>query len=295
MVKTIKHFNWTESFSLKSLLYTLTGAFFVIVAFQGFMIPNHFMDGGITGISLLLHEVFHINVAIPLLILNIPFLFIGYKKIGGAFALHSLLALIIVVVLIQFIEIPAITDDKVLIAVFGGFFIGLGLGLIIKAGGVLDGLEVIAVYTNKNSRFSTSEIVMVINTVIFITAATLLGIEIALYSIITFFTALQFSNYVVDGFDEYTSMNIVSKKPETIKPLLVQKYGKAITVYKGERGYLPKQFSEVYECDIIVTVVTRLEIFNIQNEIYTIDPDAFIYIQRIKEVKGGVVKLMRKH
>jgi uncharacterized membrane-anchored protein YitT (DUF2179 family) len=259
------------------------------------MIPNHFIDGGVTGISILIHEIFHIDVSIPLILINLPFIFIGYHKIGKNFAIHSLLAVILLAILIQFIEIPTITEDMVLIAIFGGLFIGLGIGFVIKGGGVIDGVEVIAEYSNKKLPISTSEIIMLFNTMLFLLAAYSLGIEKAMYSILTYFTALQVSNYVVDGFEEYTSLTVISSKHEEMKAIIVKKHNKAISVYKGERGYLPGSFKVKHDTDIIVTVVTRLEIHKLKNAIFGLDANAFIFIQSIKEVGGGEIKRLRDH
>ena len=287
--------NWKSVFSAKSLLFIILGSLCATIAIKGFMIPNHFIDGGVTGISILIHEIFHIDVSIPLVIINLPFIFIGYHKIGKNFAIHALFAVLLLAVLIQFIEIPTITEDKVLIALFGGLFIGLGIGFVIKGGGVIDGLEVIAEYSNKKLPISTSEIIMLFNTLLFLIAAYSLGIEKAMYSILTYFTALQVSNYVVDGFEEYTSLTVISSKHEEMKEMIVKKHNKAISVYKGERGYLPGSFEVKHDTDIIVAVVTRLEIHKLKNAIFNMDPNAFIFIQSIKEVGGGEIKKLREH
>jgi uncharacterized membrane-anchored protein YitT (DUF2179 family) len=290
-----ENINWNSVFSAKSLLFIILGSLCATIAIKGFMIPNHFIDGGVTGISILIHEIFHIDVSIPLILINLPFIFIGYHKIGKNFAIHSLLAVILLAILIQFIEIPTITEDMVLIAIFGGLFIGLGIGFVIKGGGVIDGVEVIAEYSNKKLPISTSEIIMLFNTMLFLLAAYSLGIEKAMYSILTYFTALQVSNYVVDGFEEYTSLTVISSKHEEMKAIIVKKHNKAISVYKGERGYLPGSFKVKHDTDIIVTVVTRLEIHKLKNAIFGLDANAFIFIQSIKEVGGGEIKRLRDH
>lgn len=282
--------NWKSIFSLSSVTYTILGVFSALVALQGFMIPNHFLDGGITGISILVEEVFHIPFSISLIIFNLPFIYIGYKKIGKTFSVNSFLAVIVLAILMTFITFPQITSDKVLIAVFGGFFIGLGIGLVIRGGGVIDGLEIIAHYTNKKIGFSTSEIIMSFNTLLFIGAAFEFGIETAMYSILVYFTAMKTSDYVVDGFEEFTALTIISKDFEMVKSVIVNDFGKAITVYKGERGYLPGTFEVKQDCDIVMTIVTRIEIHRIKESIKIIDPKAFFYVQRIKEVKGGLGK-----
>ena len=206
-----------------------------------------------------------------------------------------MIAITLLAVLMTYINIPVVTSDKVLIAVFGGFLIGLGVGLAIRGGSMIDGLEIIAEYTNEKSGLSTSEIVLLINSMIFLTAALGLGIEPAMYSILTYFTATRTSDYVVDGFEQYTALTVVSKEYEAVKSIIVNEFGKAISVYKGERGYLPGSFDENYECDIVMTIVTRLEMHRIKQAILKLDPNAFLYVQTIKEVKGGVVKPHRQH
>lgn len=282
--------DWKSIFSLSSMMYTLLGVFSALIALQGFMIPNHFLDGGVTGISILVEEVFHIPFSVCLILFNLPFIFMGYKKIGKTFSVNAFIAVILLAVLMTFITFPQITSDKVLIAVFGGFFIGLGIGLVIRGGGVIDGLEIIAHYTNKKIGFSTGEIIMSFNTLLFIGAAFEFGLETAMYSILVYFTAMKTSDYVVDGFEEFTALTIISKEFETVKSVIVNDFGKAITVYKGERGYLPSSFQIKQDCDIVMTIVTRIEIHRIKEVIKELDPNAFFYVQRIKEVKGGIGK-----
>lgn len=287
--------NWKEIFSVHSILFTLGGVIMASIAFKGFMIPNKFIDGGMTGLSIVLHEVFHINISLLLVVLNLPFIIIGYRKIGRTFALQTSMAILLLAIIIHFLQIDPITNDKVLIAIFGGFFIGLGIGLVIKGGGVIDGMEVLADYTNKKVGFTTSEIVMLFNSGIILAVAYFFGWEAGMYSILTYFTAMKTSDYVVDGFEEYTALTVISGKYEEIKLCIVTEFGKAITVYKGERGYLPGKYDIKHDTHIVVTIVTRLELHQIKNAIYQSDPNAFIYISSIKEVSGGLIKKRRKH
>ena len=288
-------FNFKSVFTFKSLLLKILGVTCAVVAIKGFMIPNHFLDGGLLGISILIHEFYHIDVWIPLLILNIPFVFIGYKKIGKTFAVHALVSLIILGIALNVMPIPTITRDSFLVAAFGGVLVGLGIGLVIRGGGVIDGLEVIAEYTNKKFGLSTAEIIMTINTTIFLTIAFYLGLEKAMYSILTFFTAVKVSDYVVDGFEKLISLTIISPNDQLVKDMVVNKFNKPISVYKGERGNLPGNYGVKHDCDIIVTVVTRLEVHKIKQAISEADPQAFMYIQNIKEVNGGVISRKTGH
>ncbi|MBC7884322.1 MAG: YitT family protein [Saprospiraceae bacterium] len=288
--------HWKSIFSIPGITYTVLGVLSAVVALRGFMIPNHFLDGGVTGISILAHGIFHVNISLLLIVLNIPFVYIGYKKIGKTFAVQAMIAILMLSLLMHFIHFnEAVTEDKILIAIFGGFLIGLGIGLVIKGGGVIDGLEVIADYTNKKYGFTTSEIILFVNTFIFLGAAFSFGIEAAMYSILTYFTAARTADYVVDGFEEYTALTVISKEYEMVKSIIVNDFGKAISVYKGERGYLPGSFDIKYDCDIVMTIVTRLEIHRIKEAISEADPAAFFYVQSIKEVTGGIIKKSRKH
>ncbi|MBS1754182.1 MAG: YitT family protein [Ferruginibacter sp.] len=292
MAKKIKtdKVEWKQVWSLKNLLHIIIGSGLAVLAMKGFMIPNKFLDGGVTGISILIHEIFHINISILVITLNLFFVYLGYRNIGKTFAVQTSIAVLILSAGLLFIDINPITKQPLLIAIFGGIFMGAGVGLVIRGGGVIDGAEVIAVFTRRKTGFSNSEIIMLINCIIFGIAASQFGIETAMYSIITYFTATKATDYVVDGIEQYTAMNIISSKPDEIKNFLVNELGKGITVYKGERGYLPGSFDVRTESDIIVTIVTRLEIKQIQDALTLIDPKAFIYVQSIKEATGGILK-----
>ncbi len=286
---------WNLILAPKNIIYNVLGVGCAIFAMKGFMIPNAFMDGGITGISILLHEIYHINISLLVLTLNIGFIYLGYKYIGKTFAFQTAVAVVLLSLGLLFIEVPVMTNDKLLIALFGGFFIGIGMGLVIRSGGVIDGFEIIAVFTTKKISVSISEIIMVFNTVIFLIAAYKFGIETAMYSIITYFTATKMCNYISDGIEEYITLTIIAADNEPIKNLIVNDFKKGISVYKGERGYLPGSFDIKIDCDIIVTIITRLELLRIKDAIYELQPKAFMYVQSVKEAKGGVIKKKHTH
>jgi uncharacterized membrane-anchored protein YitT (DUF2179 family) len=281
---------WHNVWNSKNLLHLFLGTSLAVLAMKGFMIPNKFMDGGITGISILLHEIFHINISLLVIVLNVVFIYLGYIRIGKTFAVQTTIAVVLLSLGLLFVDIQPITTDKLLIAIFGGILIGTGVGLVIRGGGVIDGAEVIAVFTQRRTGFSNSEIVMLFNTIIFGVAAFQFGIETAMYSIITYFAATRATDYVVDGIEEFTALNIISNLEEEVKSFLVNDLGKGITVYKGERGYLPGSFEIRTECQIIVTIVTRLEIKQIEDALMLIDPKAFVFVQTIKEATGGILK-----
>jgi uncharacterized membrane-anchored protein YitT (DUF2179 family) len=282
--------NWESVWNLKNMFQIILGVAMAVFAMKGFMIPNQFMDGGVIGISILLHEISHINISIFILVFNFGFIYMGYKRIGKTFAVQTTLAVILLAIGLLVSDIPPVTTDRLLIAIFGGILMGTGVGLVIRSGGVIDGSEVIAVFTKRRTGFSNSEIIMLFNTFIFAGAAFHFGLETALYSLITYFATTRATDYVVDGIEQYTSIHVISAQYELVKNFIVNELGKGITVYKGERGYLPGSFDVKQDCEIIVTVVTRLEINQIQGSISKIDPKAFMYIQNVKEADGGILK-----
>ena len=282
--------NWENVWNFKNLAQIIVGTGMAVFAMKGFMIPNQFMDGGVTGISILLHEISHIPISIFIIFFNLPFIYLGYKKIGKTFAVQTTMAVVLLALGLIFIEIKPVTTDPLLIAIFGGILIGTGVALVIRSGGVIDGAEVIAVFTKRRTGFSNSEIIMLFNTFIFAGAAFHFGLETAMYSLITYFAATRATDYVVDGIEQYTAINIISSQHEKVKNFLVNELGKGITVYKGERGYLPGSFNIKTDCEIIVAIVNRLEINQIQESVILIDPKAFIYVHSINDASGGILK-----
>ena len=279
---------------LDSML-AFAGVMIAAIALKLFLVPNHFFDGGITGISLLVHEIYDFNLGLVILLFNLPLIIVSYYSIGQRFALRTLMAVILLGICLMLIPMYALTADKLLICIFGGAFLGIGIGLIMRTGSALDGIEVLAVYTLKRTSFTITEIILGINIVIFTIAGFRFGIETALYSILTYFTATRCIDYVVEGLQAYTGVTIVSGNSEAIKYQLVNKLGRAITVYKGERGFLPGKFEVSAECDIIFTVITRLELRKLKNLVSEVDPKAFVFANTIKEASGGLIKRRHSH
>ena len=280
---------------LGDILQAVIGVTLAAVALKLFLVPNQFFDGGVTGISLLVHEIYHFNLGLVILILNLPLIIVSYYSIGQRFAFRTLLVVILLGVFLLLIPDEAVTADKLLISIFGGAFLGIGVGLIMRTGAALDGIEVLAVYTLKKTSFTITEIILGINIIIFTIAGFQFGVEKALYSILTYFTATRCIDYVVEGLQAYTGVTIVSGKSEAIKYQLVNKLGRGITVYKGERGFLPGQFDVSSDCDIIFTVITRLELRKLKNLVYDVDPKAFVFASTIKEASGGIIKRRHSH
>lgn len=287
--------NWKEILHPKNIILNLVGVAFITLALKGFMIPNKFLDGGVIGASILLHEIFHVPFGILVLVLNLPFLYIGKKILGNTFVVQSLFTFTLIAGSMTFIHIDAVTSDRLLIALFGGCLAGVGMGLCIRSGSVADGIEILALLTTRKIGLNVSEVIFAINSVIFLSAAVFFGIRTALYSIVTYFSAVKSLDYVTNGIEHYTSLHIISGKSEEIKFLIANQFRKGITVIKGERGFLPDSFDQKQDCDIIVTVVTRLELLRIKEKIVEIDPEAFMYIQYIKDASGGILRNKSKH
>ncbi|QQS30792.1 MAG: YitT family protein [Sphingobacteriales bacterium] len=287
--------NWNEIFKVKHILFNVLGVGLVTFALKGFMIPNQFLDGGVTGISILVHEITHLSFAMLIIIFNIPFLFLANRIFDITFTVQSCISIVMLAVCMSVIHIDAVTTDRLLIALFGGGLIGLGIGFCMRGGSTVDGAEVLAALTIRKIGLDTSEVIFAMNSTLFLLAAYSFGITTALYSIVTYFAAIKALDYVTDGFEHYTSLHIISSKSDEIKELIVKGFGKGITVLKGEKGYLPDSFEVRTECDVVVTIVTRLELLRIKEAVIKLDPLAFIYIQQVKEANGGILSKVKNH
>jgi uncharacterized membrane-anchored protein YitT (DUF2179 family) len=280
---------------LQDLLLMVAGVLIAGFALKGFLVPNHFFDGGITGISLLLHEIYHFNLAIVIILLNLPLVIISYYTVGKKFAIRTLSAVVLLGISLWLIPSVQLTSDKLLISIFGGAFLGLGVGLVMRSGAALDGIEVLAIYTLRKTSFTMSEIILGLNIMIFATAAIYLSVETALYSVLTYFCATRTIDYIIEGIQAFTGVTIISGKNEEIKHELVHKFGRGITIYKGERGYLPDNFDQKIDCDIIFTVISRMEMRKLLNVVQNLDPNAFIIANTIREASGGILSRKSHH
>ncbi|WP_258102991.1 YitT family protein [Marinoscillum sp. MHG1-6] len=256
---------------------------------ESFLLPNDVLDGGVTGISLLLTVVTGGRLSVFIFLINIPFLVLGLIQIGKAFAIKSLFSVSLLALVIYSFEFPTITSDPLLVAVFGGFFLGLGIGFTIRGGAILDGTEILAIFLGKKTGFSVGELILIFNILIFSVAAYLLSMETALYSIITYFAASRTVDFVLEGFDEYIGVTIVSAKNKEIREMILTKLRRGATVYHGSKGY-SLQMQEDAKTHIIYTVITRLEIARLESEIEIIDPEAFLVMSKVKDIKGGMIR-----
>ena len=273
---------------IKDFILITLGIFSAAFGFKGFLLANHFIDGGVTGISLLISALTAIPLYVLLICVNIPFVVLGYRIIGKAFAIKTMLAISGLALVVATVPFPDVTQDNLLVAVFGGFFLGAGIGLSVRGGAVIDGTEILAIYLSKKLGTTIGDIIIAINIVIFLAAVYLLSVEIALYSMITYLTASKTLDFIIDGIEEYTGVTIISKHCEEVRLMIIETLGHGVTIYKGESGF-GKQ-GETVDIRIIYTVVTRLELNRLKAEIEKIDSDAFITMSSIRDTRGGMVK-----
>lgn len=288
IVPLVKSLKVEISHTIKEIIFIVIGVFSAGFGLKGFLLPNRFIDGGATGISLLLENITSIELSFLLILVNIPFLILGAKTFSVKFALKSIVAIAFLGFVVHYINYPTITDDKLLIAVFGGFFLGLGIGMSMRGGSVIDGTEVLAIYLSRKLSLTVGDVLLLINIIIFSFGAYMLSIEIALYAILTYLAAAKTVDFVVDGVEEYVGVTIISKEHESIRVMITEKLRRACTIYAGKGGY--GETKTAYNKDIIYTVVTRLELAKLHTEIDKIDNNAFIIMGLVKDLKGGMIK-----
>src|SRR4030095_11391507 len=279
---------------LRDMLFIVTGVLSAGFGLKGFLIPNGFIDGGITGISLLIHIKSTLPLALLIILINLPFIILGWQQISKTFTIKSIVAISLLALTVAALPYPTVTSDKLLIAVFGGFFLGAGIGLTIRGGGVIDGTEILAIFFNRKSSLSVGDFILLFNVIIFSIAAYFLSLEIALYSILIYFAASKTVDFILEGIEEFTGITIISARSNEIANMIKEKLGRGLTIYSGKKGF-GKSGESYHSTDIIFTVITRLEISKLSVEIEKIDPHAFVVMQSIKDTRGGMVKKRPLH
>lgn len=277
----------------KDFFLITIGIFSAAFGFKGFLLTNNFIDGGATGISLLISAVTEIPLPLLIIVVNIPFVLMGYRIVSTKFAIKTALAIAGLALVLATVTFPNVTNDNLLVAVFGGFFLGAGIGFAVRGGAVIDGTEVLAIYLSRKIGSTIGDLIIVINVVIFSAAAYFLGMEIALYSMITYLSASKTLDFIVEGIDEYIGVTIIATNSDEIRQMIIDKMGRGVTVYNGKKGY-GKQ-GETIHTDILYTVVTRLELNRLSLEIEKIEPSAFIVMNSVKDTKGGMIKKRPLH
>lgn len=287
-VERNKNFRIDLKRGVKNFMLIVLGIFSAAFGFKGFLLTNHFIDGGATGISLLISALTKIPLYILIICVNIPFIILAHQVMGRQFAIKTAMAIAGLALVLAFVSFPNVTDDNLLVAIFGGFFLGAGIGFAIRGGAVIDGTEVLAIFLSRKVGATIGDIIIVINVLIFGAAAYFLGVEIALYSMITYLSASKTLDFIVEGIDEYIGVTIVSSQSEEIRQMIINKMGRGVTVYTGKSGYGKR--GETSDVGIIYTVITRLELNKLNTEIEKIEPDAFVVMNSVKDTKGGMIK-----
>ena len=275
--------------NIRDAVIILIGVFSAAFGLEGFLLKNHFIDGGATGVSLLINGISGWSLSLIIMFVNLPFIIMGYNQLGKLFAIKTSLAIASLAMVLYLFDFPIVTNDKLLVAVFGGFFLGAGIGLSVRGGAVIDGTEVLAIYLSRKLGTTIGDIVMSINIIIFSAAAYLLGVETALYSMITYLAVSRTLDFIVEGIEEYMGVTIISSHHEDIRQMIIHELGRGVTIYNGKGGY-GKRGERKKELEILYTVITRLELNKINTEIEKIDPHAFVVMHIIKDARGGMIK-----
>ena len=264
------------------------GIILASIGLKAFLLPNGFLDGGVTGIALLVSSVLDLNVSILLILFSIPFLILGFYTVSKRIVLKSIISIMGLALFIHFENFSTITEDKLLISIFGGLFLGAGIGIAIRNGSVLDGSEILGIYLNDKFGISIGQIILIFNIVLFSITALVLSVEIALYSILTYIVTAKVTDLIIEGFEDFIGVTIVSKKFEAIEVAIMEELGTGMTLYKGTRGLGSSGKTEDF--DIIHTIVNRIDIKKMYRLVDKIDPKAFIVEFDVNTVKGGVLR-----
>jgi len=275
---------------LKRVLFLFLGSTLAGIALEIFLIPNNVIDGGVVGISIMAGYLTKWPVGGFIFALNIPFFIFGYNQIGRSFTISTVFSVAMLSIWVSVLHpVPGITQDVFLATVFGGILLGIGVGLIIRYGGSLDGTEIIAIVVDKKSPFSVGEIVMFFNLFILSSAGLVFGWDRAMYSLVAYFIAFKVIDLTIEGLDESKQVMIITDKQEEITDVLMARLGRGVTLIQGKGGYTGEE-----KC-ILYCVVTRLEIAKLKSILNEIDDEAFVTISSVHEVMGGRFKKRAIH
>lgn len=276
--------------NIKKYTMLFLGSILASIGLEIFLVPNQIIDGGIVGLSIMASYITSIPLSIFLIVLNLPFLYVGYNQIGKTFTLSTIFSVVSLAYWVSFFHpIPELTHDLFLAAVFGGIIVGLGVGIIIRYGGSLDGTEIVAIILDKKTAFSVGEIIMFFNLFILGIAGFVFSWDKAMYSLVAYFIAFKMIDLVIQGLDESKGIMIVSDNPDEIASALMDRLGRGVTIFHGEGGYTgsPKK--------VLYSVITRLEIAKLKSIVEEKDENAFVTIHEVHEVLGGKVKKRAIH
>jgi uncharacterized membrane-anchored protein YitT (DUF2179 family) len=295
--------------AVKDMVLIGLGVFSAAFGLESFLLANKFIDGGATGVALMVTALLQnasftpdaaspnwMGLVLPalLVVINLPFVYLAYRTIDRPFAVRTALGIAALATVVATVHLPEVTHDKLLGAVFGGFFLGAGIGLAVRGGGVIDGTEVLAIAVSRRLHTTVGDVITVINVVIFSVAAYLLSVETALYSMLTYLAASKTMDFVIEGIEEYTGVTIISSHHEEIRVMITEQLQRGITVLRGKRGF--GRHGHNHDTEVIYCVITRLEVGRLSGEIEKIDPNAFVVMSPVKDITGGIVKKRRhKH
>ena len=266
----------------------LVGIVLASIGLKAFLLPNGFLDGGVTGIALLVRTFVDIELSYLLLLFSIPFLILGYFTVSKRIIIKSVLSIIGLALILHFENFGTITDDKLLISIFGGLFLGAGIGIAIRNGSVLDGSEILGVYINDKFGVSIGQIILIFNIILFSITALVISTEVALYSILAYIVTAKVTDLTIEGFEDFIGVTIVSKKYELIEEAIMKELGVGMTLYKGTRGVGISGKQEDF--DIIHSIINRIDMKKMHRIVNSIDQNAFIVEFDVNNVKGGVLR-----
>ncbi len=292
MKKKIKSFKAGVRNTSIDATFMIIGVFSASIGLECFLVPNQLLDGGVTGISLLLSRLFSWNLSVLIFVINFPFIILGITQVSWKFGLKTFIAILALSLAIEYIHFPVVTHDKLLIALFGGFFLGAGVGFAMRGSSVLDGTEVLALYLSKKFATQVGEFILVINIIIFGVAAVAIDLETALYSILTYIVASKAVDYIAQGIEEYIGVTIISNYSKEIRKTIIQKLNRGVTTYKGRRGLIGKMAERdgLNDQEILFVVITKLELAKLQRELERIDQNIFYVTHKLGTARGGMLK-----
>ncbi len=279
---------------MKNILQIFVGVIGAAIGLNGFLIPNGFFDGGVMGISLLVQRLSGIGLPWLILFINLPFIWISWKQLSLRFALRSIVAISLLALFVQFLKIDPITSDRFLISIFGGVFLGIGMGFSIRGGAVIDGTEVLAIQISRQTTFTVGDFIAAFNIILFCIVAAIVDTQSAMYSMLTYFSASRTVNFILNGIEEFIGITIISPQSEKLRKMLTEELGRGVTMYKTEGGY-GKRGAIREERNALFCVVTRLEVSKIIHEIERIDPQAFVVQHPVKDTRGGMIRKRSLH
>jgi uncharacterized membrane-anchored protein YitT (DUF2179 family) len=265
-----------------------TGILFASIGLKAFLLPNGFLDGGVTGIALLINSKFNINVSLLLVVLSIPFLVLAFYTVSKRIVLKSIISILGLAISIELETFGTITEDKLLISIFGGLFLGLGIGITIRNGAVLDGSEILGIFLNDRFGISIGQIILMFNVILFAITAAVISVEIALYSILTFVVTAKVTDFIIKGFEDFIGVMIVSKESVEIQKSIIQNLGAGMTIYQGQKGVGSN--GSIADVLIIHTIINRIDIRKMNRIIKNIDEEAFVVEYDVNNIKGGVLR-----